>query len=805
MKKLIILLSAFVLLFLSLAAQNPKKGFKYLRKHKYEQARAIFNSAKRNPKYYIAAYYGLAQIYYAKDYKHRNLDRAYTYINYAKNKYNYSGSKHRRYIERKFKITATKIFNLYDTIVNTLFYEALNGTVDQMTDFVQKFEGTDQAKIIERKRDSIVFQRIKKANQFELYRNFEQNYPNTVWADSARNRYQKLWKTEYNRVFRSLEYFDIKNFKNKYPDYPFYDDSTKIYEQLATKAYELQMIYGYNDSLRNLYINFIHSAAPSEMAFVALQRLLSPQIKNHQWREALNIALQFKNDFQGSKKYNNLIELLQSPEPKIHSQSFSDVINSPRYQQYAPVLSIDGKTLYFASQNRPGQMGEDIYVSYFKNGDWSKPQKVSQLSSSLNEAPLSLTADGNTLLMFYNGDVYYTQKTKSGWSPKKPISEINTDAWEADAFITADGNAIFFVSDRKGNIGGYHKFSMPYHGDYIGNTDIYVIVKQKDGSWSKPINLGPTINTPYAERSPYLHPDMKTLYFSSEGHGGLGRMDIFVSHRLSDTSWTQWSEPINLGKAINTPDKEYGYKITADGTKAYFAKINQNNTGIYYIDLPPKVRPQAIAIISGVIKDKNTGEPIEANIVWENLETGKKLGELKSDPISGKYTITLPVGKNYGFYISKNNYYPISDNVDLRTYTKNVNFTLQRDFKLLKIKELLQGDEAIELNNVFFDFNKATLRKESFPELNRLANFLKKNPNIKIEISGHTDNIGSDEYNQKLSEQRAKAVKNYLVSKGCDPQQMIVVGYGSSKPIASNKTEQGRQKNRRVEFRIIKK
>ncbi len=799
----------FVLLLLILStggifAQNPQKAFKLIKKGEYEKAKIILKKSAGNPKNYVASKYGLALIFSSEDYKNKNLKLAFLYISSAEKKYLKSPQEHKKYLKSKYDIDLQAITSLKEKILNEAYSEVDKSSLDQMNDFIYNFPGTEQAKKLSYIRDSIIYQRIKKINSPEFYKQFAEEYPDNVFADSALEQYRKLWKKEYDRVFRSLEYNDIVKFKKRYKDSVFTDDSSQYYTSLAMEAYNLMMHQPYDEKKFAMYDDFIKKAAPSELAFVALQRVLSPYIEAKNWQKAYDVALQYRDYFSNSKKYNDLLKLLLSPENKVKPKSFSSVINSETSQEYAPLLTADENTLYFCSQGRPGQIGgEDIFVSYKIDGQWQKPQLVSELSTIFNEAPMSVTADGNTMLLFYNGNIYSTEKTKKGWSQKKPIEEINTQYWESDAFITADGNAILFASDRPGGQGTFHEFSNKFHGDYIGNIDLYVIVKQKDGTWSEPINLGPVINTPYAERTPFLHPDMKTLYFSSDGHGGFGTMDVFMSKRLSDTSWTQWSEPVNLGKGINTPKKEYGYKVSTDGTISYFSTIQGNQADIFYIDLPESVKPEAVAVISGVVKEYKTNKALEANIVWEDLETGKQLGTLKTDPQNGKYVITLPLGKNYGFYISKKGYYPLSANIDLRNKEKK-SLKIHKSFKMIPVRELLSGDVSIKLNNIFFDTDKYDLKPESYPELNRLADFIKQHPDIKIEIAGHTDNVGTAEYNKTLSEKRAKAVKDYLVKQGCNPSQLITVGYGDTKPVATNDTEEGRQQNRRVEFRVIK-
>jgi len=465
--------------------------------------------------------------------------------------------------------------------------------------------------------------------------------------------------------------------------------------------------------------------------------------------------------------------------------------------EYFPVFTTDGQTLFFCSDNRPENLGgEDIYVSYFVDGEWTSPEIIRELSSNeSNDAVLSVSADGNSLLIFSNGKIYESKKNKNGWSKKKKIDVLDFGSWNADAFYTADGNSILFTSVSPHNIGGAGTV-------YSANTDIYVTNKNDDGTWSKPKNLGAIINTLNQERTPFLHPDMKTLYFSTELEDGFGGIDVYKSTRIYDTSWIYWTKPQNLGENINTNSYDYCFKISTDGTKAFFNTITNNgDQDIFQVDLEKKNRPELVITISGIVTD-NQNKPLDAQIVWENLEAGTKIGSLTSSPTNGKYIITLPLGKNYGFYVTKDNYYPLSDNINLKNSPKSSNIT--KNFVLSSEKQILEGNVVINLKNIFFETNKYELQKESFPELNRLADFIIKHADIKIEISGHTDNVGSSQYNLQLSQQRANSVKKYLISKNCKPNQLIAKGYGESKPITDNSTDKAKAQNRRVEF-IVKK
>lgn len=556
----------------------------------------------------------------------------------------------------------------------------------------------------------------------------------------------------------------------------------------------------------------IKNYAPLEDAFVAVQRLAAPYIEKNDWNKAIKIFEKYKPFFPDmNSRFDKIIDLLKATDDNLIITKLNN-INTENYSEYFPVPSLDGKTLYFCGHSRPDGIGsEDIFYSEFINDKWQTPQLMpNNINTILPEGPLSISADGNKLVIFGNysdsygrGDMWYVQKTKNGWSNKIHFPEpINSEYFDCDGSYTSDGKAFIFASERPGGIGFIHKKEELFHGDAQGNLDIWVCLKNENG-WSEPINLGSSINTSYADRSPFLHPDGKTLYFSSDGHPGLGNLDVFKSIRLSDTSWTEWSEPVNLGKNINTIGNDFSYKIVPFGDIAYYSngsKINPHN--IYSITLPKKAKPELFVVtISGKVVDES-GNPLSAKIKWENIETGENLGILESNPQNGEYFIVLPAGKNYSYYAEKTGFYPITKNIDLKNIKENKKITI--DITLVSQKVIEEG-KPIVLNNIFFDYNKYELKSESYAELNRIVELFKANPSWQIQINGHTDSKGDDDYNLKLSKNRAQSVVDYIVTKGIEKSRINSIGYGKTSPIASNETEEGREKNRRVEFTILKK
>jgi outer membrane protein OmpA-like peptidoglycan-associated protein len=553
------------------------------------------------------------------------------------------------------------------------------------------------------------------------------------------------------------------------------------------------------------YIDYIVHAAPIEKAFVALQRIISDDVKNKNWKSAISVVKNYSVYFgNGNKKINDLIALLQAKwDNSIKIYPVGSGVNTKDGSEYVPVPSADGKYLYFCGRDRKDNLGgEDIFISTMRQGSWGTAIIIADLSYLLsNDAPLNISTDGNTMILFKSGDLYYSEKSSTGWFDEIAYPEkINSADWQADAMITSDGNTLLFTSVREGGYNTNTSESV-YHGDYLHSCDIYASTLNELNQWSEPINLGPIINTRYCDRTPFLHPDMKTLYFSSDGHGGLGKLDVFKSTRLADTCWDCWSEPVNLGKEINTAESDWGYKISTDGEKAYFSKSLSVNGSydIYWLNLPDHLRPDLVVTVSGTIMDTEK-KPVSAEILWEDLETGQKVGQARSDPKDGTYFIVLPLGKMYGYYINKPGYYPISNNIDLRAF--NHPKEIREDIVLVSYQEMIEDSISVPINNLFFNFDESTILPYSIPELKRLAEIIKSN-NYKVEISGHTDSVGTDDYNQDLSEDRSAAVKTFLVNEGCQPDRLSTSGYGRSSPVESNETDAGRAKNRRVEIKIV--
>ena len=806
LKKIILLLALCFLILqvdFTLTAQSAEKGFQLIEQGKYDLAAETFNKAIEKNKDILASKYGLAWIYGNPDYNKYRYSRAYKSLIFAEKRFEKITGSEKALLKKDFNIDDISIGTLKLKILDNALVEAKQkNTLQALSDYCLDFPNTEQSHEVRLLITSKKYHEAVDQNDPMALFEFIRMNPNTPEADSAQIFIGKLENKAYDEYSAEGEYEMISEFKKLYPNFKDKQRLQKDFD-LAELAFRLGMDEPYSKNIESSYLEYVTKAAPLELAFVALMRTITPYLEAKDYQGAIDHLQKYKSYFPGDDRIDKISQILERPGKPLVLESLGENINTEGHE-YAPVITADGKTLYFCGRGRKGNIGgEDIFMSKFEDGKWVKAELLNSINSPYaHEAPLAISADGLRLLLYAKTDIYYSDKTVTGWSIPRQFPAINkTDSWEADAFMTADGNAILFISDRKGNIGKLHKFGDPFHGSHSGNSDIYVSTRTETG-WSEPVNLGPVINTPYSERSPFLHPDMKTLYFSSEGHSGLGRLDVFKSVRLNDTSWTSWSEPVNLGKEINSAGDEYDYKISTDGKSAYLSSFKNGNYDIMRLEIPETLRPDYVATVWGKITDRY-GHPVQTHIKWEDLNDGKTIGLLQSDLTEGNYLILLPLGRNYGYYIDDPNYYPLSGNIDLTD--KHEQITIRKDFTLFSNVEIINEGVAVPLENVFFELNKYNLKKESFSELNRLVVFLKKNENLKIEISGHTDNTGTAEYNKKLSQQRADAVEAYLLKNGIDQVRLIATGYGQDKPIDDNNTDSGRARNRRVEFKVLKK
>lgn len=491
-------------------------------------------------------------------------------------------------------------------------------------------------------------------------------------------------------------------------------------------------------------------------------------------------------------------ELVKKPV-NVKIENLGTAINTV-HPEYSPLITADESELYFTSR-RPIfktyetdlddlEFYEDIYVSEKIKDRWSDAKKLGTIvNTPLHDAGAGLSLDGQILFVFKggrnNGDILMSYKNKSEWTtPIDPGKNINTKFHESSACLSPDGNTLYFTSDRPEGYGGRDL--------YKSNWDATKKL------WGLAVNMGKVINTGYDEEGVYMHPSGNTLYFSSKGHSSMGGYDVFHSTLLNGN----WQPPVNIGYPVSTPDDDVYYVVSANSEHAYYASVNDDSYGetdLYKISfLSESDKPiSRMTVLKGVITDANTGLPLEATIELMDLNKQERIGNFNSDSRTGKYLISLPSGKKYGAfvylkgYLFESTYFDIADTVTFTETIYNV-----------KLKPVEAGTDIV-LNNIFFDSGKDEIKKESEATLFNLIKIMTSNPKIKIEISGHTDNEGEDEFNLKLSGNRAKNVAAFLISNGISESRLSYAGYGETKPLFANDTPENRMKNRRIEFRII--
>jgi outer membrane protein OmpA-like peptidoglycan-associated protein/Tol biopolymer transport system component len=473
---------------------------------------------------------------------------------------------------------------------------------------------------------------------------------------------------------------------------------------------------------------------------------------------------------------------------RFEPRNLGENVNS-KVSEYFPTITIDGRQLFYT--RRVNSVNEDFYESSLVDNSW-KPAKSlpGDINTTLNEGAQNISQDGEWLIFtgcnFPEGygscDLYISYLTPQGWSAPENLGQnINTEAWESAPSLSPDKRDLYFASNRPGG---------------MGKSDIYVCHRNPDGTWNAPENAGPQINSVGNESCPFIHADNQTLYFTSDGHPGYGGDDLFL---VKKQAGGKWSQAENLGYPINTIENEGSLVIASDGKTAYYASDRSDSKGgldLYTFELRSDVRPSKTLWVKGKVFDSKTKKGLPSAVELTDLQTHEVLSKVQTDE-TGSYLVTLPVGKDYAFNVNRKGYlfysenFPLSNNVPDSTY--NIDIPL----------EPLHANATVILKNIFFDVNRYELKSESSTELDNIVELLKENPSLKIQINGHTDNVGKPSDNLKLSNNRANAVIQYLIGKGIDAKRLSSKGWGETQPLADNSNEQGRAQNRRTEMKVV--
>ncbi len=497
------------------------------------------------------------------------------------------------------------------------------------------------------------------------------------------------------------------------------------------------------------------------------------------------------------------IQAIQNPV-NFKPVNMGEAINTAA-PEYYPCISADGETFIYTRLDKDPMAfrgkNENFYSSSNRDGTWFPSYSLNSVNTIFNEGAPTLSSDGRMLVFTacelmgdYGGsrkgygscDLFISINEGNEWQEAINIgAPINSPYWETQPSLSADGKTLYFVRGRPSRSG-------------VKNQDIYFTTKQNDGSWSNPELVSNKINTPDREESVHIHPDGRTLYFSSNGHVGMGGLDLFVSRKGEDG---EWGEPVNLGYPINTYADENSVLVSSAGDLAFYSSDREGGFGdldLYHFDLPENVRPTPVSFARGRVTDAKTGQPVKASLDLANLNDDNDKKSFTSDARNGQFLVALATNSTYAMTVKAPGYLIHSETFTLPEKTPANGYAV--DVKLNKIGE----GKSIVLKNVFFDLDKAILKPQSKPELHELALFLKSNPTLRIEVAGFTDNQGDDAHNIDLSNRRAAAVKDYLVSEeGISEDLITTKGYGAANPIASNTTEEGRAQNRRTEFKVV--
>lgn len=522
---------------------------------------------------------------------------------------------------------------------------------------------------------------------------------------------------------------------------------------------------------------------------------------------------------RGDSLVNNATEAIIENVGKIINSSFHD---------YAPLLYPNDSTMIFTSnreappspdRTKPPMNFEDIYISSRDGARWTQPKHLSpDVNVEQHDAGASISHDGNFLFLYYEegyGDIFMSERINNEWNKPEPLnSNINTMHWETSACMSADGRKLYFSSSRPG---GY------------GELDIWMSERDGKGDWGKPVNLGPNINTPGNEDSPFIHHDGVTLYFGSDAHPGLGNTDIF----RSEFRQGKWQKPINMGYPVNSADYDNYFVISKDKKNGYFASVREDGLGetdvyfIHFLDPKPKEVPVVIPVVvaqpvvekekdfidpmvqlqkelqigtvlKGKVIDADNAQPLAARMTLTDNEKNTILAVINSDPTTGDFEMFIPHGGNYGVSTEKEGYLFNSINFNVPAFSE------MQEIDTHIIMEKAEVGSKVVLKNIFFDTGKADLKQESVNELENIRKLLEKNPALKVQINGHTDNVGEATYNKSLSLKRARSVVDYLIRNGIDVNRLAAIGFGEERPLVSNDDETGgREINRRTEIEII--
>ena len=603
---------------------------------------------------------------------------------------------------------------------------------------------------------------------------------------------------------------------------PFMEQAVKQDPNFVDAYLKLGQLYEFTkryDPALTAYRNAIRLQPDSPASGAAYQSLSSTLLRLGRYGEALPCLEKFQTLFAPQSSQGQRIarqiesarfgqEAVQHPQP-VDPKPLSAVLQTTP-SQYFPVLTPDEQTLVFTALKAEGD--EDLMVATYNGESWSPPVSLSPgINTTDNEGTASLSADGRMIVFtacqgrkgFGSCDLYLSRKTGSDWStPENLGSAVNTRYYESQPSLSADGRRLYFISDRPGG---------------KGRRDIWRSDLNAAGDWHEPVNIGGPVNTAFNEASPFIHANGQSLFFASDGHVGLGGYDLFITDSLASSGPnTGWSVPTNLGYPINSPEDQASLFVAANGTRAYYSFEEQKDgvsqkSRLYTFDLPESLRDRVkpVSFLKGIVADGRTKKPLAATVELIDLKTNQVVSRVQTDASTGQYTAVLPGGGDYALYVSTPGYLfkslsfdftqkSTGDRPDSRV-SAGTGTTLN-----VPLEPAVAGASGKEtLNNLFFESTRYDLAEKSRTELDRLSAFMRANPTVRIEIAGHTDDRGDPVANLLLSQKRAQAVVAYLTKAGIEPGRLRAMGYGKTRPAVPNTSDENRQLNRRIEWRVM--
>ncbi len=837
-------------LFVSPVFSQTKKGFKQLNKEKWSAAIAAFALDTSDAELRPVALFGMAKALAAPENPQKDYRQAMIFQEKASKGWKALKNTQRTALTKEYEVSLGAIDKLRNTAANeswkTIEKTATLRNVDEFLDVFPNSSTYIKSKATKKQtellsaavRDAKSYAelsyllnahrddlKVKYTTSFESIeqRTFEaflaekgadqlvvfsrENPSHPVSRDPAQDKFPAAWKSESltdNLGFLSAhpnsrfnQYIRKKTLK-LLNDKPLGEaEKAKLSEEEKGWLAELQWEASgksantsapFKPSEREMWTMYIRRTAPSPSAFAAVEKMYRFYADSRDWPTAAAILKENKPLFKNQQPwFDDMLALADGATTGVAAVNIGWTVNSTG-SEFSPVISTDGQELYFCGRYRDDNLdGEDIYLTQKSDSGWSKPALVKELSFFGHQAPSSLTADGNQMLMFNNGKLFQTERTATGWSNPVAVQiDIARFPWVGLCQISSNNQVMLLEAKLASD--ATHRLS-----------DLYVALRDESGNWGKPIKLDSVINTSESDRTPFLHPDLRTMYFSSEGHPGVGGLDVFKTTRLDDT-WLRWSRPVNLGREVNTPGDDWGYKISTDGAVAWFATRSAGTQqDIFWITLPDSMRPEDVVTYRLDLKDEN-GQPFDGKVIVKDPATDAVTGTFQANPTGGLTTITVPNDKPYTLQLQKEGYFPTSMPLPVQSPGKPL--TISASMRPVSIEKMVATGKTAILN-LHFDYDKDELRPESLPELRTVADIALKN-NYKINLIGYTDNKGEPGYNRELSQRRADAAKKALIEMKVPPEKIDASGFGENNPVDDNYTDEGRAKNRRVEIQFSK-